>query len=88
VVEFIQQGATIMPEVYCKMLKQRTELHRTIENKRCGILTSGVVLLHDSAHPHTVTCTLAPLEHFKWELFDHLPYSPIVHHAALTCLPS
>jgi transposase len=39
------------------------------------MLTSGVVLIHDNAHAHTVACTWAPLKHFKWELFDHPPYS-------------
>jgi hypothetical protein len=34
--------------------------------------TSGVVLLHDNASPHT----RALLEHFNWELFDHPPYNP------------
>jgi histone-lysine N-methyltransferase SETMAR len=35
------------------------------------MLTSSVVLLHDSARSHT-----ALLVHFNWELFDHPPYSP------------
>jgi transposase len=39
------------------------------------MLTSGVVLLHDKAHPHTATCTRALLEHFNWELLYHPPYS-------------
>jgi histone-lysine N-methyltransferase SETMAR len=42
------------------------------------MLTSGVVLLHDSARSHTSTAarTRALLEHFSWELFDHPHYSP------------
>jgi transposase len=40
-----------------------------------GILTSGVVLLHDNTGPHTAARTRALLEHFNWELFDHPPYS-------------
>jgi hypothetical protein len=42
------------------------------------MLTSGVVLLHDNARPHTSTAARTPplLEHFNWELFDHSPYSP------------
>jgi hypothetical protein len=59
-------------EVYYKTLKK---LHRAIQNKRCGILTSSVMLLHDNAHPHTAAHTPL-LEHFNWELFDHPPYSP------------
>jgi hypothetical protein len=58
---------------YCETWK---ELHRAIQNKRHGMLTSGVVLLHDSARPHTAAHSQALLEHFNWELFDHPPCSP------------
>jgi transposase len=34
------------------------------------------VFLHDNARPHTAACIRALLEHFNWELFDHLHYSP------------
>jgi hypothetical protein len=40
------------------------------------MLKSGVVVLHDSSRPHTAARTRALLEHFNWELFDHLPYIP------------
>jgi transposase len=42
------------------------------------MLTYGVVLLHDNAHPHTSTAarTRELLELFNWELFDDPPYSP------------
>jgi hypothetical protein len=40
------------------------------------MLTSGVVLLHYNARPHTAAYTRTLLEHFNWELFDHHPYSP------------
>jgi histone-lysine N-methyltransferase SETMAR len=40
------------------------------------MLTSGIVLFHDNAHPHTAVCTCALLEHFNWELFDHPSCSP------------
>jgi transposase len=40
------------------------------------MLTSGVVLLHDNARPHTAARTRALLEQFNWELFDHPPNSP------------
>jgi transposase len=40
------------------------------------MLTYGVMLLHDNARPHTAARTRAQLEHFNWELFDHVPYSP------------
>jgi hypothetical protein len=54
-VEFMQQGTTITSELYCKTLK---ELRRAIQNKRRGMLTSDIVLLHDNAHPHTAAGAL------------------------------
>jgi hypothetical protein len=50
-VELMQQGITITSEVYYETLKK---LHRVIQNKKLGMLTSCVVLVHDSASPHTV----------------------------------
>jgi hypothetical protein len=54
VVEFMQQGTTIMSQIYCRTLKK---LHRAIQNKRRGMLTSSVVLLDDNARLHTAACT-------------------------------
>jgi hypothetical protein len=39
-VEFMQQGTTVTSEVYSETLKK---LHRAIQNKGHGMLTSGVV---------------------------------------------
>jgi hypothetical protein len=72
-VEFMQQGTTITSEVYCKTLKI---LRRAIQNKRLGMLTYSVVVLHDNELPHTVAHTRALLEHLNWEKSDHTPYSP------------
>jgi hypothetical protein len=52
------------------------KLHSAIQNERCGMLTSGVVLLHDSALPHISARTGALLKHFNLELFDCPPCSP------------
>jgi hypothetical protein len=40
------------------------------------MLTYGVMLLHDNAHPYKATRTQALLELFNWELLDHPCYSP------------
>jgi hypothetical protein len=53
-VEVMQQGTTETSEVYCEILNK---LHRTIQNKRHGMLTSGVVLIHDNVCLHTAACT-------------------------------
>jgi hypothetical protein len=60
-VEFKKQGTTVTSEVHCETLK----LRRAIQNKRHGMLISGVVLLHDNERPHTAACTRALLEHFN-----------------------
>jgi hypothetical protein len=72
-VKFIQQGTTITSEMFCAMLKKPC---RVIQNKRHGMLTSGVVLLHNSACLHTASRTQTLLEPFKWELSEQPPYSP------------
>jgi hypothetical protein len=58
------------------VLQNTKKWHRAIQNKRHGMLTPGVVLLHDNVRPRRAAHTRALLEHFKWELSDHPPYSP------------
>jgi len=72
-IEFMEPGTTITSETYCETLKK---LCRATENKRRRMLTSGVVLLHDNACPHTAARTRALLQKFHWDLFNHPPYSP------------
>jgi histone-lysine N-methyltransferase SETMAR len=61
-VEFLPQGPTINAGVYCDTLMK---LRRAMQKKRRGMLSRGVVMLHDNARPHTATTTQ-----------DHPPYSP------------
>jgi histone-lysine N-methyltransferase SETMAR len=55
---------------------QKKKRCKAIQNKRCRILTSGIVLLHDNVWPHTAAHARPLLGHLNWELFDHPPYSP------------
>ncbi|GFX95014.1 histone-lysine N-methyltransferase SETMAR [Trichonephila clavipes] len=71
-VEFMQQGTTINAAAYCATL---TKLRRAIQNKRRGLLTSGVVLLHDNASPHSAINIQNLIRSFGWEPIDHPPYS-------------
>jgi hypothetical protein len=57
------------------VLRNTTKLRRDIQKKMRGMMTSGVVLLHDNARPHTAVRTRALLEHFNRELLDHPPYN-------------
>jgi histone-lysine N-methyltransferase SETMAR len=72
-VEFLPQGSTIKAGVYCDTLKK---LHRTIQNKRRGICSQGVVMLHDNGRPHTAATMQDLIATFGWEQFDHPPYIP------------
>jgi hypothetical protein len=62
-----------MSEVYCVTLKK---MRRAIQNKRSGMLASGVLFLLDNVRQHATVRTRALQEHFIWELFDHPPHSP------------
>jgi len=45
-----------------------------IQNKRHGRLSWGVAMIHDNTLPHTAMQYL--IMTFRWEQFDHPPYSP------------
>ncbi|XP_035231708.1 histone-lysine N-methyltransferase SETMAR-like [Stegodyphus dumicola] len=72
-VEFMQPGKTINADSYCETLRR---LQRAIQNKRRGMLTSGIVLIHDNACPHSARVTQRLLQQFQWDIFEHPPYSP------------
>ncbi|KAJ4433931.1 hypothetical protein ANN_16250 [Periplaneta americana] len=71
--DFMPKGTTINANRYCETLRK---LRRAIQNKRRGMLSREVVLLHDNARPHTAASTRELLDQFDWEIFDHPPYSP------------
>jgi hypothetical protein len=84
-VEFMQQGSTITPEVYSKNTKKK-ELHRAIQNKRREMLTSIRVYLHNNARPHTAARTRALLEHFNGSCLTILLTALILLQVTNTCL--
>jgi len=71
--EFMAPGTTITSEVYCETLNK---LWRLVQNKRCGMLTKGVILLHDNKGSHTPAHTNALIKLFNCEIFDHPPNNP------------
>jgi hypothetical protein len=73
VMEFMQEGSTIIWKVYCEMIEDC--VGPAIQTKSCRLLTSVVVLLCGSECPHTATCIRVLLEFFNWNLSDHHPYS-------------
>lgn len=49
-VDFLERGRTINADLYCQTLKK---FKHVIQNKRRGMLSTGIVLLHDNEQPHT-----------------------------------
>ena len=72
-VEFLPRGTKINSAVYCETLKK---LRRATQNKRRGMLSATILLLHDNARPHSTAQTQNLITSFKWEQMDHPPYSP------------
>jgi len=72
-VEFLPQGTTINSAVYCETLKK---LRRAIQNKRRGMLSATILLLHDNGRPHSAAHTQDLITSFKWEQMDHPPVQP------------
>lgn len=72
-IEFMPTGTTINSASYCETLEN---LRKAIKNRRPGMLTKGVRLLHDNARPHVARNTKALLDKFGWDILPHPPYSP------------
>lgn len=72
-VEYLPQRETVNKEYYFDVL---CRLKNAIKNKRKGLLSKKVLLLHDNARPHTANLTKSLLQDFKWDVFDHPAYSP------------
>ena len=72
-VEFLPQGTTINSAVYCETLKK---LRHAIQNKRRGMLSAAIHLLHDNAWLHSAAQTQDLITSFKWEQMDHPPVQP------------
>jgi hypothetical protein len=72
-VEFMEKGTTINAASYCATLER---LKTTIKRKRLGLLTKGVLILHDNARPHVATATQELLKCFWRTVLEHPAYSP------------
>ncbi|GBM25232.1 hypothetical protein AVEN_153414-1 [Araneus ventricosus] len=57
---------TINAAVYCQTLRPPLR----------SMLTSGVVLIHDNAFPHSAVVIQQRLKQFKWDVSNYPAYSP------------
>lgn len=72
-VDYMPSGEIINAETYCQTLHQ---LRGTIQNKRRGLLTSSIILLHDNTRPHLAPLTKDLFQQLKWEISEYSLYSP------------
>jgi histone-lysine N-methyltransferase SETMAR len=59
---------------YAALLKNHLRL--AIKSKRRGLLSTGVLLQHDNARPHTARSTVVTIQDLSFECLPHPPYSP------------
>jgi len=60
----------------CCLLWNAKKLRHAIQNKRCGMLSATILLLHDNAWPHSAAQTQHLITSFRWEQMDHPPVQP------------
>jgi len=71
---YLERGTAVNSVWYSEMLS--TELKPAIRTKRQGLLSSGVLLLHDNVRPHTAIHTLQTLVKLCFTVLEHPAYSP------------
>ena len=71
---YMPRGNTVTSATYTDLLKNH--LWPAIKSKLHGCLSTGILLQHDSARPHTAHSTVATIQDLSFECLPHLPYSP------------
>ena len=66
-----ERGTTINSARNSEMLTDR--LKPAIRSKRRGLVSKGVVFLHDNAHPHIAAHTAEMLRKLKFQVMAHVP---------------
>jgi hypothetical protein len=66
--EFQQRNHTITSAPFCTIL---TKLCDAIRRERRGLLTKGILLLHDNPRPHSDNQATATLMLLKWKVLQH-----------------
>lgn len=71
-INYMPRRKTINAMAYSQTLQR---LCHAIKNKWHGLLSSGIVLLHNNIRLHAAALRKNLLKQCKWEVFEHLPYS-------------
>ena len=72
-IDYMPPKTTINGQYYANLMK---ELRKSIRQKRRGMLTRGVLLLHDNAPVHKSRVAQASIRECGFEQLNHPPYSP------------
>jgi len=71
--EWLETGGTVNANRFCDTLRK---LKIAIKDRRRGLLSKGVILLQDNAHPHVAKVCNDLMQHFRWEVLHHPPPPP------------
>ena len=71
---YMTRGTTVTSASYSDLLQNH--LRHAIKSKRRGLLSSGVLLQHDNAGPHTARTIVATITDLHFECLPHPSYSP------------
>ena len=72
-VDYLLHKTTITGEYYANLMRK---LREVIKQKRRGMLTRGIMLLHDNAPVHKSRVAQAAIRECGFEQLSHPPYSP------------
>lgn len=72
-IDCLEKGKRVTGEYYADILCQ---LRESVKKNRRGLLTKGVLLLHDNAPAHKSKLGVAALAECEFEILNHPPYSP------------
>lgn len=72
-IDFLEERKTINAAYYSELLGK---VKLAIRTKRRGLLSKGVILLHDNARAHTAHLSNNTLAKLGWKVLPHPPYSP------------
>lgn len=85
-IDYFPRGETINAAAYCQTLHR---LHRAIQNKGCGLLSSnGVLLVLYNVRPHSDVLRKNMLLQFREKRFDERLNSPSWLRVISICSPS
>ena len=68
---YTEKGKTVTSATYSELM--RDILKPAIRTKRRGLLSTGVLIQHDNARPHTARSTLAPIKDLRLECILFTP---------------